>query len=155
VIDVAVSDGTATVHEAFALTVAAAPTAPPTTPPPTPTSPLPPGPTTACSPRPRVQTTSVPNGGRLRVHVEPTPLNTQASNPLQRLRFDRLDNARVIVNGQAMANGQTYTVPAGATSVDFTVERVTPGQPTTVHVTAVDGCGEWRTFVGGGAQAGF
>jgi hypothetical protein len=54
-----------------------------------------------------------------------------------------------------MTNGQTYTVPANVGGVDFTVERLVPGQPTTVHLSIVDGCGEWPTFVGGGAGAGF
>jgi hypothetical protein len=47
------------------------------------------------------------------------------------------------------------TLPGNVTVADFTVERVTPGQPTTVPLTVVDGCGEWKTFVGGGSGAGF
>jgi hypothetical protein len=110
---------------------------------------------TTCEPRPRVRTLTAAGGGRLQVHVEATPLNTQASNLLQQVTFDRLDNARVTLNGQPMASGQAY-VPATSTSaLDFTVERITAGQPTTVHVTVTDGCGTWRTFVGGGAGAAF
>ena len=30
-----------------------------------------------------------------------------------------------------------------------------PGQPAMVPFTVVDGCGEWKTFVGGGTAAGF
>jgi hypothetical protein len=37
----------------------------------------------------------------------------------------------------------------------FTVERVTPGQSTTIPITAVDECGAWPSIVGGGAGAGF
>jgi hypothetical protein len=113
------------------------------------------GSATVCLPRPRVVPRPVAGGGKLNVHVEATPLNTQQNNPLQRLVFDRLDNAKVTVNGQTMTHGQTYTAPANTHAVDFTVERVTPGQPTTVHLTVVDGCGEWKTFVGGGTGAGF
>jgi hypothetical protein len=109
----------------------------------------------ACDPRPRVTSTVAAGGGRLQVHVRSTPLNTSASNALQRLTFRRLDNARVTMNAQQMTSGQEYTVPANVESVDFTVERIVPGQPTTVHLSIVDGCGEWRTFVGGGAGAGF
>ena len=32
---------------------------------------------------------------------------------------------------------------------------VMTNQPTAVHLTVVDGCGEWKTFVGGGTAAGF
>ena len=78
-----------------------------------------------------------------------------APNPLQQIRFGQFQNAKVTIGGQNVASGQVYTVPAGATSVDFTVERVTPGQPVMVPFTVVDGCGEWRTFVGGGNAAGF
>jgi hypothetical protein len=75
-----------------------------------------------------------------------------------RSKFGTFQNATVTVigqGGQTIASGQTYTAPANLTAVDFTVERVTPGQPTTVPFTVVDGCGEWKTFVGGGTAAGF
>ena len=35
------------------------------------------------------------------------------------------------------------------------VQRDKPGRPTTVHLIVADGCGDWSTFVGGGAAAGF
>jgi hypothetical protein len=35
------------------------------------------------------------------------------------------------------------------------IRRVTPGQATTIPLVIVDGCGEWKTFVGGGTAAGF
>jgi hypothetical protein len=97
----------------------------------------------------------VANGTQLQVRVQATPLGTGASNARQKLTFTRLDNARVTVSGQNITAGQTHTPPANTVIVDFTVARVTAGQPTTVHITVVDGCGEWRTFVGGGAGAGF
>jgi VCBS repeat-containing protein len=109
----------------------------------------------ACVPRPAVQTAPSSDGRTLRVHVEATPLNTRANNPLQRIDFGALQNARVSVGVQAIASGQTYAVPAATISVDFTVERVTPGQATTVPFSVLDGCGEWKTFVGGGTGAGF
>jgi hypothetical protein len=46
-------------------------------------------------------------------------------------------------------------MPVQTVGADFTVERATPGQPTTIPFTVLDGCGEWPTFVGGGANAGF
>ena len=37
----------------------------------------------------------------------------------------------------------------------LTVERIEPGEATTVPFVVVDDCGEWPTFVGGGTSAGF
>jgi hypothetical protein len=110
---------------------------------------------TACVPRPKVVPTSAPGAGKLDVHVEATPLYSGRNNSLQRVIIDRLDNARVTLDGRQMAAGQAHTPPATVNAVDFTVERVTAGQPTTVHFTVVDGCGEWKSFVGGGPAAGF
>ncbi len=108
-----------------------------------------------CSPRPRVVVTPAAGGGKLQVHVESTPLNTPAVNPLTQIRFGTFLNATVTLNGQPILSGQTFTVPANATTVDFSVTRATPGQATMVPFTVVDGCGEWPTFVGGGTGAGF
>jgi VCBS repeat-containing protein len=107
----------------------------------------------ACTPSPRVQAS--PAGGKLQVHVTSTPLNTQQPNPISELRFGIFQNARVTLNGQPITNGQHVAIPANTTTADFTVERVTPGQPTTVPFAVVDGCGAGPTFVGGGAAAGF
>jgi len=115
----------------------------------------PPAPTTACSPRPAVVATPAASGGKLNVHVQATPLNTLEHNTLTEVRFGQLQNAKVTLNGQTIASGQTYTVPANSVGVDFTVERVAAGQATTVPFVVVDGCGQWPTFVGGGAAAGF
>jgi hypothetical protein len=109
----------------------------------------------ACTPRPRVRTVSAGGSGKLVVHVEATPLNAGQENRLRSLRFDRIDNAAVTFNGQRVADGQSLTLEPTALAVDFTVERVTPGRPTTVQLTVVDSCGPWQTFVGGGTAAGF
>jgi YVTN family beta-propeller protein len=108
-----------------------------------------------CVPRPRVQTAVATGGGTLQIQVQGTPLTTQEPDPVRSLRFGTLQNAKVTVNGQPIASGETFTAPAGSTAVAFSVERITPGQPTTVPFTVTDGCGEWQTFVGGGAGAGF
>jgi hypothetical protein len=115
----------------------------------------PPAPTLPCSPRPRVQASPAAGGGKLNVHIEATPLNTQQNNPILTLRFDQLQNARVTVGGQTVKNGQTVTLPANTVATDFAVERATPGQAVTVSFTVTDGCGSWPTFVGGGTAAGF
>jgi YVTN family beta-propeller protein len=109
----------------------------------------------ACVPRPRLQTAPAAGGGKLQVHIEATPLNTQQPNRLRTLRFGTFQNAKVTLDGQPILSGQAFTVPENRSTVDFTVERATPGQATTVPLTVVDGCGEWPTFVGGGTSAGF
>jgi hypothetical protein len=109
----------------------------------------------ACTPRPSVASTLQPGNGKLNVHVEATPLNTQQNNPLKQLQFGAFTNATVTLNGQPVSSGQTVTLPASTIAADFTVTRVVAGQPSTVHLTIVDGCGAWPTFVGGGAGAGF
>jgi hypothetical protein len=102
-----------------------------------------------------VVTQPVAGGGKLQVHIEATQLNTGQNNRVSELRFGQLANARVTLNGQTVSDNQTVTLPANMFGADFTVERVTPGQATTVPFTVVDGCGEWKTFVGGGAGASF
>jgi len=110
---------------------------------------------TRCAPRPAVRTQSAIVGGKLQVTVSTASLSTQENNALTQLRFGELRNARVTFNGRSVASGQTVAVSPSAVTATFTVERVTPGEPTTVFFAAVDACGEWRTFVGGGAASGF
>ena len=60
----------------------------------------------------------------------------------------------VDANGQTgLGAGRVITFASPVTSATLTVRRVAPGQATTVPLTIVDGCGEWKTFVGGGAGA--
>lgn len=110
---------------------------------------------TACSPRPAVRPQLAAGGRKLLVNVVSSPVAAQQPSILRELRFGVFQNARVTVSGQTVASGQIYTVPGAVTSIDFTVERITPGQPTTVPLTVVDDCGAWQTLVGGGATAGF
>ena len=109
----------------------------------------------ACAPTPHVVTTPVAGGGKLAVHVEATPTNTQTNNLMTQIIFGAFQNAKVTFNGQTIAAGQTVNLPANTVAADFTVERVAAGQATTVPFTVIDGCGSWQTFVGGGANAGF
>jgi hypothetical protein len=48
-----------------------------------------------------------------------------------------------------------FTVPLsdGPAQITFFVNRVTPGQATTVSLVVNNGCGDWPTFVGGGPGA--
>jgi hypothetical protein len=69
------------------------------------------------------------------------------------------DNAAVTIispaGGQAgQTSGFTYNPPAGTTTVSLTIQRVVPsGGATVAPMRFFDGCGEWRTFVGGGPEA--
>ena len=48
----------------------------------------------------------------------------------------------------------TYTPPPGTASVSLTIQRLAPTGGAMVNpVRFYDGCGEWRTFVGGGPNA--
>jgi hypothetical protein len=68
-------------------------------------------------------------------------------------------NARVGISSPSggpagQTSGFTYTPSAGTTSVTLTIERVTPSGGAMVSpILFYDGCGEWRTFVGGGPTA--
>ncbi len=62
---------------------------------------------------------------------------------------------RIMLGGRARTGRFAHAVPPGTAELTFTIERVTPGQSTTVHLAVVDTCGTWKTFVGGGTAAGF
>ena len=109
----------------------------------------------ACAPRPRVVPNLAAGGGQLTVRVEATPLNSQQNNPLLHVQFGAFENARVTLAGQQIGPGHLHQPPPATHAATFTVERVTPGQPTLVYLTIRDGCGIWQTFVGGGTSAGF
>lgn len=114
-----------------------------------------------CStPRPRVGVQAVNNGdGRLRVTI------TAGAGALQAIQFgDSTQRPSVPTNASisiiSPAGGPsgivtTYTYPltSAVTSVTFLVER-RGAAPTTVPLVVTDGCGPWRTFVGGG-MSGF
>jgi hypothetical protein len=115
---------------------------------------------TVTRPAPSVQTQPVPgnngNGGlQVRIGSPPSTSNSQTVTAIKEIRFGTFENARVTLNGQPVASGQTVTFPPNTTSIDLKVERITPGQPTHVPFVVVDSLGEFPTFVGGGASAGF
>jgi hypothetical protein len=100
-----------------------------------------------------VQTLAVA-GGKLQVHLQASALNGGGANALSSVRFGAFQNATVTVNGQAVASGQTITLPANAQTFDFAVAKVTAGQALNVPFTVVDGCGDFPSFVASGT-AGF
>ena len=55
--------------------------------------------------------------------------------------------------GPPLQPGQAVPLPASTQQVGLMVQRVAPGQATTVHLVVTDVCGEWPTFVGGGPTA--
>ena len=75
------------------------------------------------------------------------------TNDLRELRFVGADNAQVELNGQARAVPFSLPLPAGTQQATFVVVRSTPGQAARVDLVAVDRCGDWPTFVGGGPGA--
>jgi thermitase len=111
----------------------------------------------SCSPRPPVGVATIPTGSQLNVVLT-------ASGVGNALRFVQVGgsagaatNAAVTFPGPTSdAGGTTTYVPSTvATTVSFTVKRQTAGLPTTVPLAATDGCGTWKSFVGGGPSAGF
>jgi hypothetical protein len=109
----------------------------------------------ACAIRPKVLLqASVLGPGRMQVTVQSTTSSGTPSNQLNSISFDRLDNARVEINGHAPSTTPfNLSLAAHPTEAPFIVNRVGPG-PVTVHLTVQDSCGSWPTFVGAG-PAGF
>ena len=70
-----------------------------------------------------------------------------------------LDNARVSITSPAggptnQSLGFNYAPPGSPTVVSFTVARVVAsGDATVTPIIVTDGCGQWRTLVGGGPNA--
>lgn len=104
----------------------------------------------ACSPRPPVSISPVPNGqGGLLVTVAASGAN----NLLQALQFGTAANGLIDIPGGPTGAVGGFSVPLGTSNVfTFTVRRQATGS-TTVPFTVVDNCGSWPTFVGGGAGA--
>jgi len=71
------------------------------------------------------------------------------ANRLQQVRFGSGSNAVVDVGTRAESGSFTVTLPPGTADYSFTVKRVSNGA-VTVPITVTDGCGDWKTFVGGG-----
>jgi thermitase len=127
-------------------TTGPAPTPTPT-PPPTMTTPL------LCNPRPPVTVRSARTGtGALKVTLG-VSASSSGTNRLQQVRFGSGANA-VIDTGSQQAQSGNFSVnmPANTAEYSFTIRRVSTGA-VTVPLTVTDACGEWKTFVGGGAGA--
>jgi tartrate-resistant acid phosphatase type 5 len=113
-------------------------------------------PVDVCTPRPPVGVAAVPgDAGRLQVTLTAQSAAGAPSNALRRVQLGPLDNATVTWPGQPIIAGPTtLDLLAGTRQVSFSVQRVAPGQASTVGLLVTDACGPWPTFVGGG-PAGF
>jgi hypothetical protein len=108
----------------------------------------------SCAPRPAVAAQVTPDGiGRLRATLTAGPSTQVSNNALRSVRFTRLSNARVDVQGGPTNAAVDTDILLTSTQqpLVLTVRRTAPG-PFTVHVTLTDRCGSWTTFVGGGAN---
>lgn len=102
-----------------------------------------------CAPRPPVNVATSVSGGRLQVTL------TAGGGAIREIRFGPTQNAKVTVGPMTdQAGSFTYTPTTPIAQLGFSVGRLAAG-PATVPIVVADGCGEWKSFVGGGANAGF
>ncbi|HEY7063409.1 MAG TPA: M12 family metallo-peptidase [Chloroflexota bacterium] len=131
----------------------ATPTAPPTA---TPVGGATATPTANCTPRPNVTVNAVKTGTN-NLTVTVTAGGTQASGPrLRQLIFPAVTNATLdiaIAGLTGVGGNRTVNLPVETRTMTFVVHHAQQGSATTVPFTVVDGCGNWPTFVGGGASA--
>jgi hypothetical protein len=110
----------------------------------------------SCSPRPRV-TISSTRGAQGQIVVTATA----GAGRLREIRFGAATNAWIAVPAGAGGRAGLANSPGNASllltdrpqSLTFSVIRAAGGQATTVPLTLVDDCGDWKTFVGGGPTA--
>jgi hypothetical protein len=133
-------DGAGNTSQVYSATLAGSP--------PPGTSPTPP----SCSPRPPVEVRVEKVNGTLVASLTTTGQN----NGLRAVRFDSFSGAIVDVGDQANQSAPfAVSIPPGQEppSLQFTVRRQPGATAATVRLVVIDGCGEWSTLVGGGANA--
>jgi hypothetical protein len=109
---------------------------------------------TACDPRPAVVVRTRAENGQLHVRIDVQTTAQLTTNAVASITFTRLENAvPPMAAGLALPVGSPVVLPAGAQTLEFVVRREREHQPMTVHFTVRDVCGDWKTFVGGGAGA--
>jgi hypothetical protein len=95
--------------------------------------------------------TAADTPGRLRVTLTARDAACGPNNMLFDRRFGSATNAQVVAgDGVLHGRGFLYPLLTPARQVTFYLVRQTTGQASTVNVTAVDGCGAWPSFIGGG-----
>jgi hypothetical protein len=82
---------------------------------------------------------------------------TAGAGSLTRIDFGAgrgLTNASISVDGGPADQRAAfrYTPTSGATQVTFTARPIATGQPLMATLVAVDGCGDWPTFVAAGPR---
>jgi uncharacterized protein YkwD len=126
---------------------------------PTPTStPAPtatPGVPVNCTPRPAFGVRSRAIGpGVLEVTVTAGTATGPTPNSLVAIRLGSALNSTVDLTGYGrIASGSAVNIAPGTQQATFTVRRANPAAGITVPLVLTDGCGDWRTFVGAGANA--
>jgi hypothetical protein len=102
-----------------------------------------------CTPiRPKVTSTVTKQGnGQLQVDLA----TATGGGYLHSIEITKVTNATVGFQGgqQGVTGAFTFNADAGATSQRLTVQRVGGGS-FAVQMTVTDGCGAWKTLVGGG-----
>jgi len=108
---------------------------------------------TQCNPRPNVdvEVAQTGPGGLISVTVSANTNPGTVTNLLRQLQFGPAVNATFSIPTGPTDSSSTlvFTLPPNLTAYVFTVRRQGPG-PFQVPFVAVDDCGSWPTFVGGG-----
>jgi uncharacterized protein (DUF1501 family) len=100
-----------------------------------------------CTPRPPVKITTGASGSQLQVHVQ------AGGGAIREIRFGPTQNASVDIGGQTGQTGSfTYRPATPGNEVWFFARKLAAGA-STIPIVVVDDCGEWKSFVGGGATA--
>jgi uncharacterized protein (DUF1501 family) len=101
----------------------------------------------SCGQHPKIQVATNVSGGRLNVTV------VAGVGAVRSIRFGPTQNALVDVDGLTDQTGSfTRTFASPVNQQPFSVRRQ-GGGPVHVPIVVTDDCGEWTTFVGGGASA--
>jgi hypothetical protein len=114
--------------------------------------------TVVAKPRPNTGVAVTPNTSlhQLTVNITARDANCTTNNQLQSITFTRVDNATVSVPGAGTISAPSAApVPISGqpSSIPLTIQRLSAGQATMVAMVVHDGCGDWRTFAGGGPNA--
>ncbi len=106
-----------------------------------------------CVPRPPVMVTTLPGAGRLQVTVDVSRPPALAQNALRAIRFGTGANALIDAGAVIGATGGiALNMPPSTEQFSFVVRAAGPGA-VSLPLVAVDDCGDWPTWVGGGPNA--
>lgn len=106
----------------------------------------------ACSARPEIIKKTQMTADGMQVALAAGTNAVLISNSLSQIIFTNLTNATVVLQNSTQVTG-AQTIGVENNAINFTIKQVTKGQPTTVTLKAVDSCGEYDLFFGGGTDA--